>query len=59
MPFEMQNGIIARFEIELKNNKQAKGKIISKDFHEVSKGQIRTLLYDLEKQIILRSSKLN
>jgi len=59
LPFEMQNGIIARFELELYNNKKAQGKLISADLHEAAKGQVRSLLLDLEKQIILRSSKLN
>jgi hypothetical protein len=51
LPFEFQNGIIARFEIELFNNRDGKG---SEKYIEISnqyRGQVRDLYYDLERKI--------
>lgn len=51
IPFEMQNGIIARFELELFNNKQGKGKEEYVAVTEHYRSQIVKLFADLQKQI--------
>lgn len=59
LPFEMQNGIIARFELELFNNRKGAGQAAAEDIQKQYRGQIRSLFLDLEKQIHIRAIKLN
>lgn len=59
LPFEMQNGIIARFELELFNNKQGKGPEVYLKIAEDYKQQLKNLFADLQKSTINRSTKLN
>lgn len=59
LPFEMQNGIIARFELELFNNGHGNGKERYKDIAVQYRGQIKNLFADLQKNLIKRQSKLN
>lgn len=59
IPFEMQNGIIARYELELHNNKQGQGKEQYEAIAENFKGQIVDLFAEVQRNIILRRKKLN
>lgn len=59
LPFEMQNGIIARFELELFNNAAGHGKEIAKNVQANYKGQIVNLFRDLQSQIVKRQDKFN
>lgn len=59
IPFEMQNGIIARFELELFNNGHGNGKDRYKDIATQYRGQIKNLFADLQRQLQKRQTKLN
>jgi hypothetical protein len=59
IPFDMQNGIIARFELELFNNGNGKGKEVAGDILENYKQQVRGLFKDLQRSINRRGVKLN
>ena len=58
IPFEMQNGIIARFELELFNNSFGKGKDEYVAIAEQYKSQIVKLFAELDEQIIKFKQKL-
>jgi hypothetical protein len=49
LPFEMQNGIISRYELELHNNTDGRGKNIYENIGEEYKMAIRDIFQDLEK----------
>jgi hypothetical protein len=59
IPFEMQNGIIARFELELFNNGHGNGKEHYVGIAKQYKGQVRELFKDLQLNIEKRRQKLN
>ncbi len=59
LPFEMQNGIIARFELELFNNKGGHGKGLTEEIQQAYRGQLRKIFYDLQKSMEARAQKLN
>lgn len=59
LPFEMQNGILARYELELFNNSKAKGKeeyvLIADNYKRV----LENIFKDLQLTINRRSIELN
>jgi len=59
LPFEFQNGIIARFELETFNNKNGNGKEIADTICENYKSQVEKLFFDLQKNLESRGTKLN
>lgn len=59
IPFEMQNGILARFELELFNNRAGRGKEEYSKVANIFKGQLKALFADLQTGINDRSVKLN
>lgn len=59
LPFEMQNGIIARYELELFNNKNGEGVSKYIDIANHYKEQLKNLFRDVQRSIILRAKKLN
>jgi hypothetical protein len=59
IPFDMQNGILARYELELFNNGHGRGKEIYQDIKLKFKDQIKNLFADLQSQITKRKAKLN
>lgn len=50
LPFDMQNGIIARYELELYNNHQGKGKEVYERLAEAYKEKIKNIFIDLQMQ---------
>jgi len=59
LPFDMQNGIIAKFELELYNNAQGNGKTECLKISEDYKQQIVNLFADLQNTMEKRGAKLN
>lgn len=59
IPFEMQNGIIARYELEVYNNKDGLGKERYENTAGQYRQQVRELFIDLQKSIIRRKQKMN
>jgi len=59
IPFEMQNGIIARFELELFNNTGGQGKLQYEGIANGYKVQLSKLFFELQHRINTRQEKLN
>lgn len=59
IPFDMQNGIIARFEIEMYNNKLGEGKRESEKIRNDYKKVVENLFKDLQNSIDKRGKTLN
>lgn len=59
LPFDMQNGILARFELELFNNKAGKGKEVADKLREDYKGVLTKIFADLQNSIDKRGKTLN
>lgn len=57
LPFDMQNGIIARYELELYNNGHGNGKEIYEGLAEKYRVNIRNIFIDLQLQINRRKLK--
>ncbi len=57
LPFEMQNGILARYELEMYNEPGGKEKYpeIAKTYH----GQVHKIFYDLQRRITQRRKNAN
>jgi hypothetical protein len=59
LPFEMQNGIIARYELELYNNLKGRGK---EAYEKIAAGypqDMRRIFYDLQAAIESKRIKMN
>lgn len=59
LPVEMQNGIIARYDLELNNNKRGKGKQAYIDLMAKFGEQVDDLFEDVQHNIDNRSAKLS
>lgn len=59
LPFEMQNGILARFELELFNNTDGKGKQHYENIAEAYKDVLEKIFKDLHLSMNKRSQKFN
>ena len=59
LPFEMQNGIIARFELEMYNGGGTRGKEVADLISIGYRDQIKGLFSELEHRITIRAIRLN
>jgi len=59
VPLEIQNGIIARYELEMHNNKGGEGKENYKKIMSVYPKQVRELFADLQNSINNHAKTLN
>jgi hypothetical protein len=59
VPIEIQNGILARYELEVHNNQYGTGKKVYQHIIQAYPAQVKKFFIDLQSNIVNRMKKLN